>query len=66
MSETTQRPKQTIGRRMLAALGLGTTAAAATLIATQPAQAMTPPGTKGAARYKETAHVKQYYATNRY
>ena len=56
-----------LSRRVLAALGVATGAAAAALVAAaRPVQAMKPPGGKGGAHYQETAHVNQYYKVNRY
>ncbi|MCW3474156.1 twin-arginine translocation signal domain-containing protein [Limobrevibacterium gyesilva] len=52
-------------RRFLAALGIGGVAAAVAAAA-RPAQAMTPPGSKGGTHYRESEHVKQYYRVNRY
>ena len=56
--------KPRLHRRVLGLLGLGATA----LVTLRPkrASAMTPPGNKGAARYAENEHVKQYYRVNRY
>lgn len=55
------------GRRMLAALGIGTAALASALFAAiRPAKAMKPPAGKGGAQYRESDHVKKYYQVNRY
>jgi hypothetical protein len=54
-------------RGFFKALGLTAAAAVATVAAeTKPAEAMTPPGTKGGKHYTESDHVKQFYAVNRY
>lgn len=67
--DTTQAPKPVQRRGFFASLGLGAAAAVAStvVVATpEPAQAMTPPGTKGGAHYTESEHVKQFYRVNRY
>ena len=45
---------------------LSTAAATSVVVASEPAEAMTPPGTKGGPHYRESEHVKQYYRVNRY
>ena len=59
--------KTKLGRRVLAVLGIGATAAAAVLAgATRPVQAMKPPANKGGPAYRESEHIKQFYKVNRY
>ena len=65
--ETAPPAPNTVGRRMLAALGIGTAAVAAALFgAIRPAKAMKPPAGKGGAQYRESDHVKKFYKVNRY
>jgi len=63
-------PKTVQRRGLFTAIGMGSVAAVATVAASvvgaEPAEAMTPPGTKGGAHYRESEHVKQYYRVNRY
>ena len=68
MADTTT-DKPTVDRHgFLKALGLGAGAAATTVIAVVPAEALAgeSDAEKKKARYKETDHVKAYYRTNRY
>lgn len=66
MTEKTQ--DKTVQRRgFFASLGLaGATAVVAAASTPKPAEAMTPPGTKGAKHYTESDHVKAFYRVNRY
>lgn len=48
------------------AAAIAAAATAAVVAAPEPAEAMTPPGTKGGAHYRESEHVKQFYRVNRY
>jgi hypothetical protein len=59
---------KTVQRRgFFAALGMsGAVAVAAAVTTPKPAEAMTPPGTKGGKHYTDSAHVKKYYEVNRY
>jgi hypothetical protein len=60
-------PKPVQRRGFFAAIGMGGAAAAIAIVAKpEPAEAVTPPGTKGGAHYRESEHVKQYYRVNRY
>lgn len=66
MDSARQAEPKTVQRRgFFAALGLAA-AASATVAAPKPAQAMTPPGTKGGSHYQESEHVKTFYRVNRY
>ncbi len=62
------KPEPEVRRRgFFAALGLsGAAAVAAVAVETRPAEAMTPPVTKGGHHYVESEHVKQFYRVNRY
>ncbi len=62
------RTETTVQRRgFFAAFGLsGATAIAVATVDSKPAEAMTPPGTKGGHHYVESEHVKQFYRVNRY
>lgn len=61
------KPETSLRRRVLQRLGLGTAAVAvAAVTQSAPVQAMKPPPGKADARYKESAHVKQFYDVNRY
>ncbi len=57
-------------RGFFATFGLGgaaaVAAAAVSVVAPEPAEAMTPSGTKGGSHYRESEHIKQYYKVNRY
>lgn len=64
MSDQTEKPA--VDRRSLfKALGAGA-AVAVTPAAVTPAQAYNPGNDEKKARYRETDHVKAFYATNRY
>ncbi len=66
-SEMTKTEKPVKRRGFFAAIGLSSAAAVAAVTTTpKPAEAMTPPGTKGGKHYTESEHVKQYYRVNRY
>jgi hypothetical protein len=59
-------PKTGIERRdLLKGLGLGTIGAAATAALPDAAQAYEPPQDQVKQRYRETEHVKRFYALNR-
>jgi hypothetical protein len=62
------KPDTAVQRRgFFAALGMtGATAIAVATVEARPAEAMTPPGTKGGHHYVESEHVKQFYRVNRY
>lgn len=67
----TNDPKTVRRRGFFTTFGLGSVAAVAAaatsvVVASEPAEAMTPPGTKGGPHYRESEHVKQYYRVNRY
>ena len=64
MSDSAKPEKPRLGRRVLAALGIGTTAVA--MAAAKPAHAVTPPAGKAGAHYRESEHVKKFYKVNRY
>jgi len=63
-----KKPENLARRRgFFASLGIAGAAAVAVATTTaKPAEAMTPPGTKGGKHYSESEHVKQYYRVNRY
>ena len=67
MADQEKPQNQPVRRRFMALMGIGG-AVAATALASRaaPAEAMTPPAGKGGSHYRDSAHVKQYYAVNRY
>jgi hypothetical protein len=67
-SKTPKSTPKTVERRgFFATLGLGGAAAVVALVAEpEPAEAYTPPASKGGAHYRESEHVRQYYRVNRY
>lgn len=65
----TKGAKERVDRRgFLKALGLGSAAAATAVVpgAIDEAQALNPGNDETKSRYRESDHVKKYYATNRY
>ncbi|KPF68478.1 hypothetical protein IP69_11605 [Bosea sp. AAP35] len=66
MSKTTQSGKPAVDRRsFFKALGAGATLAATPAMVT-PAAAVDPGKEETKARYRESAHVKEFYRSNRY
>lgn len=65
MAGTAQRVDR---RGFLKTLGLGSAAAATAIVpgAVEEAHALNPGADQTKARYRESDHVKKYYATNRY
>ncbi|MCA1952764.1 MAG: formate dehydrogenase [Hyphomicrobiales bacterium] len=69
MSRTKDEGREIVDRSRRGFLGaglLGATAAAGGVAVGEAARASENDGEKKKARYKETDHVKKYYATNRY
>ena len=65
--DPTQTEKPASRRGFFASIGLGATAAAASLIAApKEAEAVTPSKSKGGSHYTESEHIKQFYRVNRY
>jgi hypothetical protein len=63
----TKTEKTVQRRKFFATIGLGSAAAVvAAVTPAEPAEAMTPPGTKGGKHYTESEHVKEFYRVNRY